>query len=225
MSAMVRSVRVPFSATIPAICAALLLSFCGCAPTRDRAELVFLNGAEPETLDPALITGQPEGRIANALFEGLTSYNSAAEPKPGVAERWDISPDGRVYTFHLRADARWSNGEQVTANDFVRSWKRTLAPETASEYSYQLHYVKNGKPFNEGTMHDFSQVGVRALDPLTLEVTLENPTPFFIDLCAFTTLLPVHVPTVQREGDEWIKPGKIVTNGAYQLAEWRINDR
>lgn len=212
-----------FLLAVAAVCSVFLLGGCGSA--RERAELVFLNGAEPETLDPALITGQPEGRIANALFEGLTSYDAAANPQPGVAERWEISPDGRVYTFHLRGDARWSNGKPVTSEDFLRAWQRTLAPETASEYAYQLHYIKNGKAFNEGKLHDFSQVGLRASDPRTFEVTLENPTPFFIDLCAFTTLLPVHLPTVLREGDEWIKPGKLVGNGAFRLAEWRINDR
>jgi oligopeptide transport system substrate-binding protein len=219
-----KSVRVRLAAFFATLLIFLSL-LCGCARPPERADLVFINGAEPETLDPALITGQPEGRIASALFEGLTAFDSAAEPKPGVAERWEISPDGRVYTFHLRANARWSNGDPVTANDFLQSWKRTLAPETGSEYAYQLYYVKNAKPFNEGTMHDFSQVGVRALDPLTLEVTLENPTPFFLDLCAFVTLMPVHILTVQREGDDWIKPGKIVTNGAFMLESWRINDR
>ena len=216
--------RALFSA---AFLAALVISQSGCFRRADssRADLVFLNGAEPETLDPALITGQPEGRIAGALFEGLTTFNSAAEACPGVAERWDISPDARVYTFHLRNNARWSNGNPVTAYDFFESWERTLAPETASEYAYQLYYLKNAKAFNEGTLKDFSQVGLRALDPLTLEVTLENPTPFFLDLCAFTTLLPVHTLTVKREGDDWIKPGKLVSNGAYQLAAWRVNDR
>jgi oligopeptide transport system substrate-binding protein len=206
--------------------AAALLALAGCGGgAAHRADLVFLNGAEPETIDPAIITGQPESRIANALFEGLTSLDAAAEVKPGVAERWEISPDGRVYTFHLRRDARWSNGDAVTARDFVASWRRTLAPETASEYAYQLYYVKNGSAFNDGKLKDFSQVGVRALDDFTLEVALENPTPFFIDLCAFATLLPVHMPTVERFGDDWIKPGKIVSNGPYALADWRINDR
>ncbi|MEI6351997.1 MAG: peptide ABC transporter substrate-binding protein [Verrucomicrobiota bacterium] len=197
----------------------------GCGRQMQRADLVFLNGAEPETLDPALITGQPEGRVANALFEGLTSFNAAAEPVPGVAERWELSADGCVYTFHLRKNARWSNGEPVTAADFVASWRRTLAPETASEYAYQLYYIHNGKAFNEGQLSDFSQVGVRAPDAYTLEVTLDNPTPFFLDLCAFATLLPVHLPTVKAFPDDWTKPGKLVCNGAYTLAEWRINDR
>ena len=212
---------------IPATALALtcLCAFSSCAPPAKRAELVFLNGAEPESLDPAVITGQPEGRIVYALFEGLLNLDAAARIKPGVAERWDISPDKRTYTFHLRANAKWSNGEPVTAEDFVGSWRRTLAPETASEYAYQLYYLKNGKQFNDGTLKDFNQVGVHALDSHTLQVTLDNPTPFFLDLCAFETLMPVPLATIQKEGDQWIKPGRMVNNGAYELADWRINDR
>jgi oligopeptide transport system substrate-binding protein len=210
---------------VRATTAAALCLLAACTGPVERADLVFLNGAEPETLDPALITGQPEGRIANALFEGLAAFDSAGNPQPGVAERWELSPDGRVYTFHLRSDARWSNGDPVTATDFVNSWKRTLSPETGSEYSYQLHYLKNAKAFNDGTLYDFTQVGAVALDARTLQVTLENPTPFFIDLCAFTTLLPVHLPTVHRHGDDWIKPGRLVGNGAFVLTAWRVNDR
>lgn len=200
-------------------------SLASCHPGARRADLVILNGSEPETLDPALITGQPDGRIAEALFEGLTAFDPTATPQPGVAEKWEISPDGRVYTFHLRHNARWSNGDPVTARDFVDSWQRTLSPETASEYAYQLYYVKNGRLFNEGKLTDFSQVGVRAPDDFTLEVTLESPTPFFLDLCAFQTLMPVHLQSVRREGDNWTKPGKMISNGAYKLAEWRVNDR
>jgi len=202
-----------------------LLVSSGCQRARDRAEFVFLNGAEPETLDPSLITGQPEGRIAGALFEGLTNFDENGQVVPGVAEKWDLSPDGRVYTFHLRKDARWSNGDTVTARDFRDSWQRTLAPDTASEYAYQLYYIHNGEPFNEGKLKDFSQVGVVALDDRTLQVTLDSPTPFFTGLCATTPLYPVHLPTVQKWGDDWIKPGHMVSDGAYELDAWRINDR
>lgn len=207
------------------IAAVLGLIVNGCSPKTPRADLVFLNGSEPETLDPALITGQPEGRLANALFEGLTSFDATGQPVPGVAERWEISDDKRTYTFHLRRDARWSNGELVTARDFLRSWQRTLSPATGSEYAYQLHYLHNAKDFSEGKVTDFTQVGVQASDDYTLVVTLDNPTPFFLDLCAFTTLLPVHLPTVEKYGDDWLKPGHIVSNGPYELTAWRINHR
>src|SRR6266853_816234 len=175
------------------LAAAALLG--GCGRGLDRADLVFLNGAEPESIDPAVITGQP---------------------------------DGRVYTFHLRRNAKWSNGETVTARDFLLSWKRTLTPETAADYAYQLYYVRNARDFNEGKLKDFSQVGLRVPDDFTLEVTLENPTPFFLDLCAFVTLLPVHIATVEacdRAGVSWTKPEHFVGNGAFTLKEWRLFDR
>jgi oligopeptide transport system substrate-binding protein len=196
----------------------------GCSPAAKRADLVFLNGAEPESIDPAVITGQLDGRVAYALFEGLMAYGADGQPQPGTAERYEISPDGLVYTFHLRANARWTNGKPVTAHDFVVSWRRVLEPAQGAEYAYQLHYLKNGKAYNEGTLKDFSQVGVRASDDRTLVVTLENPTPFFLGLCAFCTLLPVPVATIQEHGDDWIKPGKIVSNGAFTLEEWKLND-
>ena len=202
--------------------------FSACERAMDRAELVVLNGAEPETIDPALLTGQPDGRVAYTLFEGLTSFDVTGTPQPGVAERWELSPDARTYTFHLRNNAKWSNGDAVTSVDFVRSWERTLKPETASEYAGQLYYIHNAKPFNEGAVKDFREVGVRAPDPFTLIVTLDNPTPFFIDLTAFSTLLPVHMPSViecEKRGEIFMKPGKCIGNGAFVLKEWRIFDR
>jgi oligopeptide transport system substrate-binding protein len=205
---------------------ALLLSFlfCGCTPQR-TADLVIINGTEPETLDPAIMTGQPEGRLALALFEGLTANDpKTAASIPGVAARWDISPDGKTYTFHLRS-CQWSNGDLITAHDFVWSWKRTLAPETASEYAYQLFYLNNAEDFNSGKLKDFSQVGVRAKDDRTLLVELHDPTPFFLDLCAFPTLFPIHRGCFEKWGDNWIKPGKLVCNGPFVLDQWRINDK
>lgn len=185
----------------------------------------MLNGAEPETLDPAIITGQPEMRIVESLFEGLTAFNRQGRAVPGVAESWTISPDAKTYTFKLRPDAKWSDGAPVTAQDFVASWHRTLTPETAASYNYQLFYVRNAKDFADGKLKDFAQVGVRAIDDRTLEVRLENPTPFFLDLCATPALDPVPLKAIERYGDDWIKPGRIVGNGAYVLVDWRINDR
>lgn len=201
------------------------LVLAGCGKPSERADLTFINGAEPESLDPAIITGQPEGRIARAIFQGLTLIDKSGKPQPGVAESWDISEDGKTYTFHLRPDAKWSDGKPVTAHDFVRSWERTLTPATGSSYNYQLYYIRNAQPFAEGKLDDFSKVGVRALDDRTLEVELENPTPFFVDLCAFPTLFPVRVDLIERVGDDWIKPKHIITNGPFLLEAWRINDR
>ncbi len=209
---------------IAAYAMACAVGLSACAPVMERADLVVVNGAEPETLDPAAITGQPEGRIANALFEGLTAFNEWGRPVPGVAERWVISDDGKTYTFTLRDTARWSNGTRVVANDFVESWKRTLHPKTASGYAYQLFPVRNAKAFHEGRIEDFREVAVRAPDARTLVVALESPTPYFLDLCAFVTLLPVHVPTVD-DGGAWMRPGRLVGNGAFVLDRWRVNDR
>lgn len=205
--------------------AILALALASCGEDSSRGDLVFVNGAEPETLDPSIITGQPEGRVVNALFEGLCAYDENGQAVPGVAERWEVSPDGKTYSFHLRADAKWSDGSPLTAEDFVRSWQRTLTPSTGSQYNYQLYPIKNAQAFAEGKITDFSQVGVRAAVPRTLVVELENPTPYFIQLCAFPTLHPLPVSLIEKLGDDWVKPGNLVGNGAYALETWRINDK
>ena len=200
-------------------------ALCGCGRVPDRAELVFINGAEPELLDPPLITAQATSRVTYALFEGLTSFDSKGVPQPGVAERWEVSADGLRYTFHLRRNAVWSNGDPVTAEDFLYSWRRTLLPATASEYAYQLYYIRGAKDFSEGKTKDFATVAVRAPDAYTIEITLENPTPFFLDLCAFSTLLPVHRATVEKYSDWASKPAHFMGNGPFLLKEWRPFDR
>jgi oligopeptide transport system substrate-binding protein len=207
------------------IAASLCAPLVSCRRGMNRADLVYINGAEPELLDPAMSTAQATGRVLYALMEGLTAFDTQGKPQPAVAERWDISPDGRLYTFHLRNNATWSNGDRVTANDFVYSWQRTLLPATASEYSYQLHYIRGARAFNKGEIKDFKEVGVRALDDFTLEVTLENPTPFFLDLCAFATLLPVHRATVEKYPDWSSNAEHHIGNGAFTLKEWRLFDR
>ncbi|MGV3531401.1 MAG: peptide ABC transporter substrate-binding protein, partial [Chthoniobacteraceae bacterium] len=156
---------------------------------------------------------------------GLTSYDQNASPRPGVAERGEISPDGLVYTFHLRKNSVGSNGEPVTAEDFVFSWERALRPSTASEYVSQLYPIKNGQAYNKGELTSFETVGVKALDPYTLQVTLENPTPYFLDLCAFATFLPVHRATVEKYPDWATKPDHFVGNGSFIMKEWRLFDR
>lgn len=201
------------------------LALTGCGAARDRADLVFINGVEPESLDPAIISGQPEGRLVMALFEGLTSRDGTGRIGPGMAERWDVSADGLEHTFHIRQTARWSNGDPVTAHDFARSWERTLNPLTTSPYSELLFAIEGAEAYASGKAGDFSRVGVTALDGRTLRVRLRAPTPYFLELCAFQTHYPVHMPSIERHGIDWIKPGKLVSNGAYRLVEWRINDR
>ena len=146
------------------------------------------NGTEPRELDPTLSTGVPESHIEDNLFEGLCSLDPVTlEPQPGVAESWDISKDGLTYTFKLRKGLKWSDGMSLTAHDFVYSWRRALNPNTASEYAYQLYYIKNGEAFNKKKTID-SKLGVVAKDAHTLVVTLERPTPYFLNLVAFHTL-------------------------------------
>ena len=196
-----------------------------CDSSGSRADLVILNGAEPESIDPAVITGQLDGRVAYALFDGLVHFDRYGVPQPAIAQSWDISSNATTYTFHLRSNAKWSNNAPVTANDFVESWKRTLLPETAAEYAYVMYHIKNAEAFNEGKIKDFSLVGVHALDARTLRVELEDPTPYFLDLLAYVPYLPVYIPSVKQFGDDWIKPAHLVNNGPFLLEEWRLNYR
>jgi oligopeptide transport system substrate-binding protein len=200
-------------------------SLTSCDSSGSRADLVILNGAEPESIDPAVITGQLDGRVAYALFDGLAHFDRYGIPQPAIAQSWDISPDAKTYTFHLRSNAKWSNNEPVTANDFVESWKRTLLPETAAEYAYVMYHIKNAEAFNEGKIKDFSLVGVHALDAQTLRVELEDPTPYFLDLLAYVPYLPVYIPSVKQFGDDWIKPAHLVNDGPFLMEEWRLNYR
>ncbi|MHC5037104.1 MAG: peptide ABC transporter substrate-binding protein [Planctomycetota bacterium] len=194
------------------------------APVASAVEqtYVFNNGSEPETLDPHKMTGVPEHTLALAIYEGLTTHDpKTLEPRPGVAESWEVSEDRLTYTFHLRKNAKWSDGEGVTSADFIYSWERALKPETASEYAYQLYYVENAKAFNKGEIKDFSKVGVKAPDAYTLVVKLGGPTPFFLDLTSFETLMPVKKSCLEKHGDKWTRPGNLVGNGPYILATWQ----
>ncbi|MBI4460040.1 MAG: peptide ABC transporter substrate-binding protein, partial [Acidobacteria bacterium] len=158
----------------------------------------FNNGAEPEYLDPALMVGQPDGRAAALLFEGLTTIDpETLQSLPGVAERWEISPDQLTYTFYLRRDAVWSDGRALTARDFVYSWTRVLDPKTASRYASHLYYLVNGEAFNQGRLKDPAQLGLKALDNYTLEVRLRQPVPYFLVLTSFFTLYPVPAHVVE----------------------------
>ncbi|MGH9784851.1 MAG: peptide ABC transporter substrate-binding protein, partial [Terriglobia bacterium] len=186
----------------------------------------FSNGAEPEFLDPGLMTGQPDGRIARLLFEGLTDINQATlQARPGVAERWEVSPDQRTYTFYLRKNAVWSDGRRITAHDFVYSWRRVLDPKTASRYASHLYHIVNGQEFNEGKITDPSQIAVRALDDFALEVRLRQPVPYFLYLTSFYTYFPVPEHVVEPYRNQWTDADHIVGNGPFVLAEHRLRDR
>ncbi|MEM6822995.1 MAG: peptide ABC transporter substrate-binding protein [Verrucomicrobiota bacterium] len=196
-----------------------------CSSRPKEVDLIFINGSEPQTLDPSIITGQLEGRICNALFEGLTARNSKGQIVPGMAKSWETNEAQTQYTFQIRNDATWSNGEPVTAHDFVNSWERALSPALAAEYAYIMYFIRGAEDYNKGKHQDFSKVGVRAVGDHTLIVDLNAPTPFFPSLTSFVTYFPVHVPTVRKHGIGWVKPQNIVTNGAYRLQDWKIHDR
>ena len=196
-------------------------------------QILYLgNGTEPQDLDPHIVTGVPESKVLMALLEGLVIRNpSGAEPLPGVAENWDISTDGKSYTFYLRENAKWSNGDAVTAFDFVYAWNRMLLPSLGSKYPDMLYDVVNAEEFNKGIITDFSQVGVKAIDRLTLKVDLKNPAPYFLELLCHYTTRPVHKETIETFGDidtpgsKWTRPGNFVCNGPFQLKTWELNNK
>ena len=218
------------------LCSLLLI---GCGSTENNVTqgnrtgtLHWGNGTEPQSLDPHIATGVPEHKIISALMEGLVLKDRATlEPKPGVAKSWDISDDGLVYTFHLRDNARWSNGDPHNAHDYVWSWWRALQPALGNLYAYMYFSIDNAKEYYEGEISDFERVGVKALDDLTLQVTLKNPTPYFLQLLDHYSLYPVHRATVEKfgtadqRGTRWTYEGNLVSNGAFQLLDWKINRR
>ena len=221
------------------LAALMLLSAAGCGKRETAVEegvrtktLLLGNLAEPASLDPHLVNSLTDMNVLMALFEGLTVIDEkTSQPLPGVAERWDVSPDGLLYTFHLRANAQWSNGERVTARDFAFSFERMLRPKFAAEYSYMLWPIKNAEAFNSGKIADFSQVGVSAVDDSTLRIVLERPTPYLPSLAAHNTWLPVHRATIEKSGgaddrmSRWTRPETFVGNGPFTLSEWAPNAR
>lgn len=203
----------------------VLLLGAGCALDAP-ADLRIVNGKEPESLDPATVNGQADGRVVQAIFEGLTRYNETnAAPEPGLAARWEISPDGKTYTFHLRTNVVWSTGEPITTADFLYSWFRVLDPATAGDYVGNLFYIRGAEDFHTGRNPDRASVGVQALDARTLRVDLINPTPFFLDLCAFPTQAIVPRWIIEKYGDRWLNTRPLPVSGAYELVSWRVNDR
>jgi oligopeptide transport system substrate-binding protein len=186
----------------------------------------FGNGPEPEKLDPGVMSGQPDGRIARMLFEGLTVPDPRTlEPTPGQAHRWEISPDGRVYTFHLRPGLMWSDGTPLTSRDFLWSWRRVLEPATGSRYASFLFPVVNAEAFNTGELKDVEQVGLAAPDDSTFVVTLSSPTPYFLFSTQYYTCLPVPRHVIEKYGERWATDRHILGNGPFVLDFHRRRDR
>lgn len=206
-----------------ALLLALLLAACRPLPP---ADLTLHNGREPETIDPHLLTGQADGRIGSALFEGLTRFDPVTGSAiPGLAVSWTVSPDGKVYTFLLRTNAAWSNGRPITPADVVWSWQRAVDPKTAADYASQYFYIAAGEAISNGEEKDLSRLGVTATGPRTVEVRLVNPTPFFIDLLASRVFAIVPRETIEQHGDRWVRAPDLPCSGPFTLGFWRINDR
>lgn len=226
-----------FRLFLPACVIAGMLTACGSGESNVESGnangiLHYGNGAEPQGLDPHVVTGVPENHIVRALFEGLAVKNpETLEPEPGVAERWDISEDGTVYTFYLNPNARWSNGETMTASDYVWSWNRALHPDTGSLYAYMLYPIVNSEAYSKREITDFGEVGVKALDDHTLQVKLNAPTPYFLQLMDHYSTFAVHPETLLKHGKmtdrftPWTRVGNIVSNGPFTLDEWSLNRR
>ena len=194
--------------------------------------LHFSIGAEPADLDPQTVTGTGDAKIIQSLFDPLVTFEPGTlAPAPALAERWVVSPDGLTYTFFLRAAARWSNGDPVTAQDVVESWKRILTPALGAEYAYFLYLLRGAEAFHKGRTTDFATVGVRAVDERTLVVSLAYPAPYFLQILLNSPWRPVHTRSIAAQGGitdrgtKWTLPGALVSSGPFVLKEWSINRR
>lgn len=233
-----RTMRACLSKYLPVLLGlALGLSGCGKRETsveegiRTRTLLVG-NAAEPADLDPHLASILSDQIIVNALFEGLTLLDEkTTNPLPAAAESWSASPDGLIWTFRLREDLKWSNGEPLVADDFVQSWRRILNPAVAADNAWYLFALKNAEAYNSGKQTDATQLGFASPDPRTLVLTLERPTPYLPALVSMPAWFPVNprqlakFDGLQKRGTAWTRPGNLVGNGAFLLTEWRPNAR
>jgi oligopeptide transport system substrate-binding protein len=189
--------------------------------------LLMGNGPDPQALDPQVTTGVSEINIHMALFEGLTrAHPQSLEPVSGVAHRWEISEDGRVYRFYLRPEARWSDGSVLTAEDFAFSWQRMLHPDLAAPNAFMLYPLAGAEAFNRGK-GSADDLGIRVVDEFVLEVELHRPVPYFLQLLMHPAWYPVQRSAIQRwgelydRGNRWAENARHVGNGPFQLQNWR----
>ncbi|MFZ4616229.1 MAG: peptide ABC transporter substrate-binding protein [Rectinemataceae bacterium] len=213
----------PILLALAAITAMLSVSCAAKELTADKADFIMSNGAEP-TIDPSLLNDVPSTNVGLGLFEGLMQYDPVTNKGvPAMAESYTVSPDGLTVTFKLRK-AQWSDGKPVTAGDFVYGLERILDPKTAADYAYMPGMViKGAEAFTAGT-GKFEDVGVKAIDNLTLQYTLSSAAPYFIDMTAHNAFWPIPKWAVEKSGNDWTKPANIVTNGPYTLKEWKAQE-
>ena len=210
-----------FKRALAAASAAFLLAF------QPVAAEVVLNrgnaGGDPFSLDPHNTQGTWENNIVGDMLEGLATEDVDGKIIPGAAESWTVSEDGLTWTFKIRENAVWSDGTPVTADDFVYSWQRLLAPATAAQYASILYVVKNAEAVNSGAL-PLDQLGAVASDPKTLVVTMEHPAPYFDGIVAHQASFPVPKWQLEKFGSDWIKPGNMISNGAFTLVDWRVQE-
>lgn len=187
--------------------------------------LIISNGTEPETLDPQKAVGQPEIQIISDLFEGLMSEGNEGQLVPGVADHWE-SKDDKTWIFHIKKDARWSNGAPLTAYDFVYAWQRLSDPQTASSYAGFLAdmQVENADRITKGELPP-SALGVEAKNSHTLIVHLSKPIPYLLQMLVHSATFPTYRPSVEKYGNKWTQPKYMVSNGPFRLSEWYVNNR
>jgi oligopeptide transport system substrate-binding protein len=198
----------------------------------NREGILFLaSGGEPRDIDPTTNIGSAESRMISALFEGLVVYSpDGKKVMPAAAERWDISLDGLTYTFHLRDGMKWSNGDPVTADDFLYGFRRVLEPAIGAEAAQQAMPILGAADYAEGRNKDINSVGLRAIDPRTFEIRLAHPAPYFLGQLTNYPFMPLHRPTLEkfngylRRDSGWTRPGNLVGNGAFRLKSWRTNE-
>jgi len=186
------------------------------------------NLSEPNDLDPQIADSTNSVTVIMAFMEGLAQYDpKTSAPVPAAAERWEVTPDNLTWTFHLRRNGRWSNGDPVTARDFVFAFRRMLSPGLGAEYASMLHALKNGAAFNSGQITDPELIGARAADDLTLVLTLDHPVPYLPSMVCHASWYPLHRATIEKfgridqRGTAWTRPGNFVGNGPFTLAEWK----
>lgn len=176
---------------------------------------------EIPSLDTAKSMNGTSAHVMQNIFEGLYVLDEKDNPVSGAAQFFEKSADGKTYTFHLRKDAKWSNGDAVTAHDFIYSWQRTVNPQTASQYAYMLFYIKNAEAINKGVLA-VDQLGVKAIDDVTLEIQLEKPVPYFLNLLTLPVYLPQHKSFVEEKGNKYgLEPEDMIYNGPFVLSEWK----
>lgn len=188
--------------------------------------LVRGNGDEVPTLDPSFSSDSASSRVIGDMFEGLVTQSPEGEIIPALATRWEQSADGKVYTFHLRDNITWSNGEPITAGDFVYSFRRVINPKTAAPYAwyYGTAHIKNATAISEGKV-PVEELGVSAPDDKTFQITLDKPVPYLLKMLVHESTYPVYQPAIEAHGDTWTRPEHIVTSSAYKLKEWTLNER